>query len=81
MNRSTGITDLSQVKERRMPVRILGGTGAIQERVLAHYGLSHELINSWGGRIYRLPLRGLDEKLDQGEGVSLPQVYVWSGTP
>ena len=27
-------------------------------------------------KLYRLPLRGLDEKLDQGEGVSLPQVYV-----
>ena len=32
-------------------------------------------------KLYRLPLRGLDEKLDQGEGVSLPQVYVWSRTP
>lgn len=27
-------------------------------------------------KLYRLPLRGLDEKLDQGNGVSLPQVYV-----
>ncbi len=53
----TGITDLSQVRERRLPLRILGGTGAIQERILAHYGLSHEDILSWGGRIYRLPLR------------------------
>jgi len=27
-------------------------------------------------KLYRLPLRGLDEKLDQGKGISLPQVYV-----
>lgn len=29
-------------------------------------------------KLYRLPLRGLDEKLDQGKGLSLPQVYVMS---
>jgi TRAP-type uncharacterized transport system substrate-binding protein len=46
----TGITDLGQVAERRMPVRILGGTGELFEPVLAHYGLSRELIESWGGR-------------------------------
>jgi len=31
-------------------------------------------------KLYRLPLRGLDEKLDQGSGVSLPQVYVMLAT-
>ncbi len=31
-------------------------------------------------KLYRLPLRGLDEKLDQGNGVSLPQVYVMLAT-
>jgi hypothetical protein len=27
-------------------------------------------------KLYRLPLRGLEERLDQGNGVVLPQVYV-----
>ena len=31
-------------------------------------------------KLYRLPLRGLDETLDQGQGVSLPQVYVMLAT-
>lgn len=31
-------------------------------------------------KLYRLPLRGLDEKLNQGKGMSLPQVYVMLAT-
>jgi uncharacterized protein len=46
----TGITDLRQVAERRMPVRILGGTGDLFAPILAYYGLSRELIESWGGK-------------------------------
>src|SRR5919198_415710 len=46
----TGLTDLAQVAERRLPVRILGGTGDLFGPILAHYGLSRELIESWGGK-------------------------------
>jgi TRAP-type uncharacterized transport system substrate-binding protein len=46
----TGITDLSQVRERQMPVRVLGGAGELFQPILAHYGLSRELIESWGGK-------------------------------
>jgi TRAP-type uncharacterized transport system substrate-binding protein len=46
----TGITDLSQVAERHLPVRILGGTGDMFQPILAYYGLSRELIESWGGK-------------------------------
>jgi uncharacterized protein len=46
----TGITDLRQVAERQMPVRILGGTGDLFAPILAYYGLSRELIESWGGK-------------------------------
>ncbi len=31
-------------------------------------------------KLYRLPLRGLDERLDQGKGLALPQVYVMLAT-
>ena len=31
-------------------------------------------------KLYRLPVRGLDEKLEQGKGVALPQVYVMLAT-
>jgi uncharacterized protein len=46
----TGITDLAQVRERRLPVRVLGGTTELFEAILTYYGLSRELIESWGGR-------------------------------
>jgi TRAP-type uncharacterized transport system substrate-binding protein len=46
----TGITDLAQVRERQLPVRVLGGTGDMFQPILAYYGLSRELIESWGGK-------------------------------
>ena len=46
----TGITDLSQIKQKELPVRVLGGGGEMFAAIMAHYGLSRELIESWGGR-------------------------------
>ena len=46
----SGITDLGQIRDRQLPVRILGGTGEIFQAILAHYGLSRAQIESWGGR-------------------------------
>ncbi len=45
----TGITDLSDVLERRLPVRVKAGNGRAFEMVWEHYGLSRPLIESWGG--------------------------------
>jgi hypothetical protein len=45
----SGITDLAQVSERQYPLRVLGGRGEVFASVLAYYGLSRELIESWGG--------------------------------
>jgi TRAP-type uncharacterized transport system substrate-binding protein len=46
----TGITDLGQVRERQLPVRVIGGTSDMFEPILRYYGLSRELIESWGGK-------------------------------
>jgi uncharacterized protein len=46
----TWITDLHQVRQQRLPVRVLGGTGELYQPILAYYGLSRELIESWGGK-------------------------------
>jgi TRAP transporter TAXI family solute receptor len=57
----TNITDLSQIRERQLPVRVVGGGGPQYELVFEHYGLSRKLIESWGGRFQRvgyLPLAG-----------------------
>jgi TRAP-type uncharacterized transport system substrate-binding protein len=45
----TGITDLAQVKEQRYPLRVLGGTRDLYDPIWEHYGLTRELIESWGG--------------------------------
>jgi TRAP-type uncharacterized transport system substrate-binding protein len=50
-----GIKDLGDIAERRLPVRVIGGDGHTQLKVWSHYGLSPELIESWGGKFYGHP--------------------------
>jgi uncharacterized protein len=45
-----GITDLRQIADRQLPVRILGGRSEPFRAVLAYYGLEQEHIEAWGGR-------------------------------
>ncbi len=48
----TGITDLSQIRQKRWPVRILtAGIGGDSSRILAYFGLSRQVIEAAGGRI------------------------------
>ena len=48
----TGITDLSQVREKCWPVRILtAGIGGDPTRILSHFGLTRQSIEAAGGRI------------------------------
>jgi hypothetical protein len=56
----SGITDLGQICERQMPARVLGGAGEIFGAILKHYGLSRELIESWGGRFIPTVYRAID---------------------
>ncbi len=52
----TGITDLSQVKEKCWPVRILtAGIGRDSTRILSYYGLSRQTVEAAGGRIGNTP--------------------------
>jgi TRAP-type uncharacterized transport system substrate-binding protein len=44
------ITDLGQLAERRLPVRVLGGSSEPFRAILRHYGISQEKIQSWGGK-------------------------------
>ncbi|MBV8717512.1 MAG: hypothetical protein JOZ65_20815 [Chloroflexi bacterium] len=52
-----GITDLAQIRERQYPVRVLGGGREVFQQIWAHYGLSRELIESWGGVFLESPRR------------------------
>jgi TRAP-type uncharacterized transport system substrate-binding protein len=49
-----GINDLAQIKERQLPLRLRVGAGPYAERIFAYYGLTPELIESWGG-VYHGP--------------------------
>jgi uncharacterized protein len=50
--RESGITDLAQVRERKLPVRILQGIGTIAPQVLAYYRLTPKDVEMLGGKIY-----------------------------
>jgi uncharacterized protein len=53
---ATGITDLSQIREKRWPVRILSaGIGSNPATILSYFGLSREAIEAAGGRIGNTP--------------------------
>lgn len=46
---SSSITDLSQIREKKLPVKILAGGGA--DQVLKYYGMTRADIASWGGAV------------------------------
>jgi TRAP-type uncharacterized transport system substrate-binding protein len=46
----SGITDLSQIGERQMPVRYKSGGEKAIASIFDYYGLSREAIAAWGGR-------------------------------
>jgi TRAP-type uncharacterized transport system substrate-binding protein len=52
------ITDLAQIADERMPVRILSG-GSQSQNVLDYYGLTHEAVESWGGSFGNAMVEGM----------------------
>ena len=50
VKRSSGITDLEQIRDRRLPVRILAA-GDASTAVLEHYGLTAQALAGWGGSV------------------------------
>ena len=53
----SGITDLSQIEEKRLPVRIHATRqgGAITPTILAYYGLTKEALEAFGGSVGNTP--------------------------
>ena len=55
----SGITDLRQIKEKKMPVRIIGNLEAsYSDAVLGYYGITAKELESWGGRMVRSNTEG-----------------------
>ncbi|RGE19268.1 TAXI family TRAP transporter solute-binding subunit [Leucobacter sp. wl10] len=51
VNEESGITDLHEIVAQRIPARIWVGAGPAYQEILDFYGLSTELIESFGGTI------------------------------
>jgi uncharacterized protein len=67
----SGITDLRQIVEKRMPVKILIRAGAgepLLQAVLDHYGLKAETLKSFGGAIIPDYSRNMDVDVFLGLG-------------
>ena len=50
---SLGIHDLSEVKQKKWPVRILTDANEVSTAVMSYYGLSRETVGTAGGKILR----------------------------
>ena len=78
----TGITDLSQIREKRWPVRILSaGIGSDSSTILAHFGLSREAIKAAGGRVGNTPEDGENFDVAIGGGgvmTTAPEWRIWT---
>jgi len=77
----SGITDLRQIKEKGMPVRILTGVDSTYMDVLDYYGLTKEWVESKGGRIGPA-IRGDERKqfdviISGGTLENVPEWNIW----
>jgi TRAP transporter TAXI family solute receptor len=78
----TGITDLSQIKDKKWPVCILtAGIGGDSSSILTHFGLSRQTIEAAGGSIGNTPdLRENFDVVIGGGGVmsTAPEWSIWT---
>lgn len=80
VTKESGITDLNDVVKKKMPVRILGGTGAAAQ-VLAYYGITPDYVKSVGGAYFAGNALEKEENFDiiAGNGVNAnnPESNMW----
>jgi TRAP transporter TAXI family solute receptor len=78
----TGITELSQIRQKRWPVRILtAGIGSDSAAILAHYGLSRQTIEAAGGHVGNSPedRENFDVAIGGGGGMTTaPEWRIWT---
>jgi uncharacterized protein len=59
----SGITDLRQIREKHLPVRVvvLAQGGDTNQAILSYYGLTKEALASWGGTLLRGSPPGVEQ--------------------
>jgi uncharacterized protein len=60
----SGITDLRQIRERRMPVKLIADDNPFIRPILEYYGIKEEDLKSWGGAI-----------IDEGRTATRPETF------
>jgi len=73
VKKATGITDLSQIKEKRLPVNVISRGGEVENAVLNYYGLTQEALESWGGSLGRVGGENLEVDVIIGGNASPSQ--------
>ena len=76
---STGITDLRQIKEKRLPVRIITTESTGNMPILKYYGITKKEVESWGGSYVRF-VGTLPEDPDAFDVVIMNNLYL-GGAP
>ena len=61
VKKDSGITDLAQIKEKHLPVKILASTS---QEVLEYYGITKQAVESWGGSITNAMMAPADAPFD-----------------
>ena len=76
---STGITDLRQIKENRLPVRVITTESTGNMPILKYYGITKKELESWGGSYVRF-VGTLPEDPDAFDVVIMNNLYL-GGAP
>ena len=76
---STGITDLRQIKEKRLPVRIITTESTGNMPILKYYGITKKELESWGGSFVHF-VGTLPEDPDAFDVVIMNNLYL-GGAP
>jgi uncharacterized protein len=76
---SSGITDLHQIKDKHLPVRIITTESAANLPILRYYGITRKELESWGGSFVRF-VGTMPEDPDNFDVIIASAVYL-GGAP
>ena len=71
VTKKSGLTSIEQIKEKKFPLRLMtvpvGGNGELGARhILEAYGMSYEMLKSWGGAITHTSRTAITDALRDG---------------
>jgi uncharacterized protein len=64
VRRESGITELGQIRDKQLPVRILVSLSGSTQQILDYYGLTREAVEKWGGSFANAMMARADDNFD-----------------